>query len=83
MKLIPAKTIISGYMANNFWFGNNYNMNIYKGCCHGCIYRKKVIYEFVEKIDYLAKSSVMDVFTVEKTIIGENTVLKSQYRLRV
>ena len=20
------------------WFGNNYNMNIYKGCCHGCIY---------------------------------------------
>jgi len=38
MKFIPAKTIISGYMANNSWFGNNYNMNIYKGCCHGCIY---------------------------------------------
>ena len=38
MKLIPAKTIISGYMADNSWFGNNYNMNIYKGCCHGCIY---------------------------------------------
>ncbi|HWR61470.1 MAG TPA: radical SAM protein [Clostridia bacterium] len=38
MRLIPAKTIISGYMNNNSWFGNNYNMNIYKGCCHGCIY---------------------------------------------
>jgi DNA repair photolyase len=38
MKFIPAKTIISGYAANNSWFGNNYNMNIYKGCCHGCIY---------------------------------------------
>lgn len=38
MKLIPAKTIISGYSANNPWFGSNYNMNIYKGCCHGCIY---------------------------------------------
>lgn len=38
MKLIPAKTIISGYASNNSWFGNNYNMNIYKGCCHGCIY---------------------------------------------
>lgn len=38
MKFIPAKTIISGYMANNSWFGTNYNMNIYKGCCHGCIY---------------------------------------------
>lgn len=38
MELIPAKTIISGYAANNSWFGCNYNMNIYKGCCHGCIY---------------------------------------------
>ncbi|MBP8083941.1 MAG: radical SAM protein [Spirochaetes bacterium] len=38
MKLIPAKTIVSGYCDNNNWFGNNYNMNIYKGCCHGCIY---------------------------------------------
>lgn len=39
MKFITAKTIISAYStANNHWFGNNYNMNIYKGCCHGCIY---------------------------------------------
>ena len=38
MEFIPAKTIISGYSANNSWFGHNYNMNIYKGCCHGCIY---------------------------------------------
>lgn len=38
MDLIPAKTIISGYRAENPWFGANYNMNIYKGCCHGCIY---------------------------------------------
>jgi DNA repair photolyase len=38
MELIPAKTIISGYHPNTTWFGNNYNMNIYKGCSHGCIY---------------------------------------------
>lgn len=38
MELIGAKTILSGYSSNNSWFGNNYNMNIYKGCCHGCIY---------------------------------------------
>lgn len=38
MEYIPAKTILSGYAANNAWFGVNYNMNIYKGCCHGCIY---------------------------------------------
>jgi len=38
MEFIPAKTIVSGYAEHNAWFGNNYNMNIYKGCCHGCIY---------------------------------------------
>lgn len=38
MKFISAKTIVSGYTENSNWFGNNYNMNIYKGCCHGCIY---------------------------------------------
>ena len=35
---IPAKTIVSSYSTNSNWFGTNYNMNIYKGCCHGCIY---------------------------------------------
>lgn len=35
--LIPAKTIVSLYSPHG-WFGTNYNMNIYKGCCHGCIY---------------------------------------------
>lgn len=34
---IPAKTIVSAY-SDSSWFGINYNMNIYKGCCHGCIY---------------------------------------------
>ena len=39
MKFLPAKTILSGYRAtDNRWFGINYNMNLYKGCCHGCIY---------------------------------------------
>lgn len=38
MDFIDAKTIISGYSEKNSWFGTNYNMNIYKGCSHGCIY---------------------------------------------
>lgn len=38
MEWIPAKTILSGYSENNLWFGTNYNMNLYKGCSHGCIY---------------------------------------------
>lgn len=38
MDYITAKSIISNYKEDNNWFGSNYNMNIYKGCCHGCIY---------------------------------------------
>ncbi len=37
MKTIPAKTIISTKKDSD-WFGTEYNMNLYKGCCHGCIY---------------------------------------------
>jgi DNA repair photolyase len=37
MHTIPAKNIISSYREDG-WFGSNYTMNIYKGCCHGCIY---------------------------------------------
>lgn len=37
MELIKAKTIISKNKDTS-WFGSDYNMNIYKGCSHGCIY---------------------------------------------
>lgn len=37
MNTIPAKTIIQA-KPDASWFGTDYNMNIYKGCCHGCIY---------------------------------------------
>jgi DNA repair photolyase len=38
MKTIPAKTIITRVKCGDTWFGCDYNMNIYRGCCHGCIY---------------------------------------------
>lgn len=38
MEYIPAKTIVTKTKAPSMWFGIDYNMNIYKGCCHGCIY---------------------------------------------
>lgn len=38
MEYIPAKTIVAKTKAPSKWFGIDYNMNIYKGCCHGCIY---------------------------------------------
>lgn len=37
IEYIPAKTIVTR-TKNDGWFGTDYNMNIYKGCCHGCIY---------------------------------------------
>lgn len=37
MELIPAKTIITKTKSSQ-WFGADYNMNIYRGCTHGCIY---------------------------------------------
>ena len=38
MEYIPAKTIVTKNKNTATWFGEDYNMNIYKGCCHGCIY---------------------------------------------
>ena len=37
MDFIIAKTIVNK-VKNSGWFGIDYNMNIYKGCCHVCIY---------------------------------------------
>jgi DNA repair photolyase len=37
MEYIPAKTIIT-HVKDHSWFGIDYNMNIYRGCSHGCIY---------------------------------------------
>lgn len=38
MEYISAKTIVTKTKNSSAWFGTDYNMNIYKGCCHGCIY---------------------------------------------
>lgn len=37
METIPAKSIVNR-TRNPGWFGAEYNMNIYRGCSHGCIY---------------------------------------------
>ncbi len=38
MKYINAKTILQKAKYGNDWFGIDYNMNLYKGCSHKCIY---------------------------------------------
>lgn len=34
---VPAKTIVHKNKSTA-WFGTEYTMNLYQGCCHGCIY---------------------------------------------
>lgn len=38
MEFIKAKTILSKVKYGNSWYGIDYNMNLYRGCSHGCIY---------------------------------------------
>lgn len=38
MEEIIAKSILQKVKYKEGWFGVDYNINLYKGCCHGCIY---------------------------------------------
>ena len=38
MEFIKAKTILSKVKYGSEWYGIDYNMNLYRGCPHGCIY---------------------------------------------
>lgn len=38
MEEIIAKSILQNVSYKAGWFGVDYNMNLYRGCCHGCIY---------------------------------------------
>lgn len=38
IKYIRAKSILSKLSHTDSWFGISYNMNLYRGCQHGCIY---------------------------------------------
>jgi len=38
MEFIKVKTILNKVKYGSSWYGIGYNMNLYRGCCHGCIY---------------------------------------------
>lgn len=38
MEFVQAKSILQKASHGEEWFGIDYNMNLYKGCCHKCIY---------------------------------------------
>lgn len=37
MELVPAKHLLMNNKSTE-WFGTEFTMNMYRGCCHGCIY---------------------------------------------
>lgn len=67
MEFITTKTIISGYKENPHWFGINYNMNIYKGCCHGCIYcdSRSSCYQIIDFDRVRIKANSIDIIKKE------------------
>ena len=38
MEFVKAKTILTKVKYSSEWYGVDYNMNLYRGCSHGCIY---------------------------------------------
>ena len=37
MEYIPAKHLLHRSKSTS-WFGTDHTMNLYRGCCHGCLY---------------------------------------------
>lgn len=40
MEYVPAKHILIRNRSTE-WFGTDHTVNLYRGCCHGCIYFEK------------------------------------------
>lgn len=57
-RTIPAKSILSKVKdAPDSWFGITYNMNLYRGCQHQCIYcdSRSECYRLVDLADIRIK----------------------------
>lgn len=67
MRTIPAKQILSAWSRGESWFGCNYNMNIYKGCSHGCIYcdSRSECYRVDNFDEVRAKTNVLELLEAE------------------
>lgn len=63
---IKAKTILSR-VKNDTWFGFSYNMNLYRGCQHACIYcdSRSTCYQLGELSDIRYKDNAIELLTKE------------------
>lgn len=67
MKTVAAKTILTKNKYPQYWFGNDYNMNLYRGCHHGCIYcdSRSECYQNDEFDIVKVKENVLDILKSE------------------
>lgn len=67
-RIIPAKTILTKFKnAPDPWFGITYNMNLYRGCQHQCIYcdSRSKCYQLGDLADIRIKESALNILEKE------------------
>ena len=66
LEYIPAKTIVTRTKSTE-WFGAQYNMNIYRGCNHGCIYSdsRSACYQIADFDRVRAKANALSIIHSE------------------
>ncbi|MBR1586252.1 MAG: radical SAM protein [Clostridia bacterium] len=66
MDYIPAKSILSPRRPEG-WFASDYTVNLYRGCCHGCIYcdSRSECYGITDFDTVRAKRDAVEILTRE------------------
>jgi DNA repair photolyase len=67
IKEIRAKALLNSVRQPDDWFGLKYNMNLYRGCQHHCIYcdSRSACYQIENFSDVLVKSNAIDLLRDE------------------
>jgi DNA repair photolyase len=67
IKEITAKVLLSSFKQPDDWFGLKYNMNLYRGCQHQCIYcdSRSECYQIENFKDVLVKANAIDLLRDE------------------
>ncbi len=67
VKEIQARVILNSVKQPDTWFGFRYNMNLYRGCQHQCIYcdSRSECYQIEDFAEILIKSNALDLLDKE------------------
>ncbi|MDR1793969.1 MAG: radical SAM protein [Erysipelotrichaceae bacterium] len=67
MTVIPAKQILIRTPQPNWWFSTDFNVNLYRGCTHGCIYcdSRSVCYGDPDFDTIKVKENALEILTLQ------------------